>query len=306
MRKKTAQKNRRQAYLFMLISTLCWGAALIIVKPAFAFTTPFRFLLYRYLIAGVFFSLPYLYKNRLKLKKNHLIKIILIELFGTVFSLSILYLGLEKTSAIEASLISSSGPLFITLAGIILLKERQERWEWLGLFLSLLGSILIITTTSGPQTEMSSNGNMLIIIYNIMNALYCVLAKKYYHSINTTLTAAVSFVVGLIGFLLINLFISQGHLGLLLTQIGQDWSYPAVQVASIYMATFGSIIGAIFYIKGQDKIEVSEASVFTYLQPLIYLPLGMLLLHETVYTQQIVGLLIILIGVIVAEKRTHC
>ena len=305
MSKKTAQKRRRRAYLYLLINTICWGAALVVVKPALEFTTPFRFLLYRYLIAGLFFSLPYLYLNRKKLKKIKLTKIILIELQGTVFSLSILFSGLARTSAIEASLIGTTGPVFITLAGIILLRERQERWEWLGLILSLIGSLLIVATHNGFENQISLSGNLLVLGFNVTNALYFILAKKHYHTLSKSIVGAISFLVGIFGFLMINLVIFQGNLLQLTNLIFQDWIHFEVQLASIYMAIFGSVIGLIAYIKGQDKIEASEAGLFTYLQPLIYLPLGILVLKEAIYTQQILGLLIVFLGVLVAEKRSH-
>ena len=69
------------------------------------------------------------------------------------------------------------------------------------------------------------------------------------------------------------------------------------------MAIFGSIIGFTAYLKGQEGIEASEATLFTYLQPLIYIPMGILLLHENVSLIQIISLMIILIGVLIAEKR---
>lgn len=305
MSKKNTLNSRKQAYFYLLINVLCWGAALVVVKPALEFTSSFRFLFYRYLIAGTFFSLPYLYKNRKELSKLPLVKIILLELLGTVFSLSILFYGLAKTSAIEASLLSTTGPIFITLAGIILLKERQERWEWMGLLLSLIGSILIVTTGNSLNDPVSLQGNLFVLIFNIINALYFVLAKKHYHPLNKTLVSAISFIVGLAGFLIINLVIVQGDLFKLVAQTSQDWAHHSVRIASIYMGIFGSVIGLISYIQGQDKIEASEASLFTYLYPLIYLPLGILLLKETVSLQQILGLSIVLFGVLLAEKRTH-
>ena len=76
-------------------------------------------------------------------------------------------------------------------------------------------------------------------------------------------------------------------------------------VASGYMAIFGSIIGFTAYLKGQEGIEASEATLFTYLQPLIYIPLGILLLNEKVHPVQIGSLFIILFGVIIAEKRAR-
>jgi drug/metabolite transporter (DMT)-like permease len=305
MSKKNTQNRRKKAYLYLLVNALCWGAALVIVKPALEFTTPFRFLFYRYLVAGIVFSLPYLYKKRKQLSQIPLKKIVALELLGTVLSLTILYYGLAQTSAIEASLIGTTGPVFICLAGILLLKEKQERWEWLGLLLSLIGSVLIVTTHNGLNNEISLQGNLFVLTFNMTNALYFVLAKKYYHPLDKTMVGAISFMVGLFGFLIINLSLVHGDFFRLITQIAQDWTQRSVQIASIYMGIFGSVIGLISYIQGQDKIEASEASLFAYLQPLIYLPLGILLLGETVYGQQIIGLGVVFLGVLLAEKRIH-
>ncbi len=83
-----------------------------------------------------------------------------------------------------------------------------------------------------------------------------------------------------------------------------DFTHRSVWLASVYMAIFGSIIGLTAYIKGQDGIEASEASLFTYLQPLVFIPAGILLLHETVHPLQIFAMALILFGVYIAEKRS--
>jgi drug/metabolite transporter (DMT)-like permease len=298
-----AKKQRWLAYLFLIINTICWGAALVLVKPAFDYTTPYRFLFYRYLFASFLFGLPYLWVKRKKLNKKILITVVGIELLGTVLNLTILYIGLSLTSAIEASLIGTAGPVFITLAGIIFLKERQEKCEWLGLSLSLLGTILIVLTNHYQTEQISLTGNLLVVAYNLLNALYLILAKKHYHQIDKKLVGAISFVTGLIAFGIIVAFNQQFQLEALFNLIQQEWQHRPVLLASLYMAIPGSVIGLISYIEGQDRIEASEASLFVYLQPLIYLPLGLILLQEKIFIQQLVGLGLILLGVIVAEKR---
>ncbi len=301
---KTKAKNERWlAYLFLIINTICWGAALVLVKPAFDYTTPYRFLFYRYLFASFLFALPYLWIKRKQLNKKVLTTVIGVELLGTVLNLTILYIGLSLTSAIEASLIGTAGPVFITLAGILFLKERQEKSEWLGLSLSLLGTILIVLTNHQQTDQISLAGNLLVVAYNLLNAVYLILAKKYYHQLDKKLVGAISFVTGLAAFSLIIAFNQQFQLGELFNLIQQEWQHRPVLLASLYMAIPGSVIGLISYIEGQDRIEASEASLFVYLQPLIYLPLGLILLQEKIFTQQLVGLGLILLGVIVAEKR---
>ena len=305
--RKSAPKamSRWAAYGFLLITTICWGASLIMVKPALDFTTPYRFLLYRYAIASVL-SIGFIwhYWPNIKHKIQTLKTITQLELIGVTLTLGLLYQGLARTSAVEASLITTTVPLFITLGGIWFLRERQEKHEWVGLFLALAGTLLITlwpTWQGNALNQFSLVGNLLIVGQNITTAAYFILAKKYYQTWPKLFVASVSFVVGLVSFAVLCLYEAGWNPLLLYQQIQADWQHPAVWWASIYMAVFGSIIGLTAYIKGQSGVEASEASVFWYLEPLVYLPLAFWMLQETILPFQILGLALILVGVATAE-----
>lgn len=306
--KKSSPKtlSRWASYGFLLITTICWGAALIMVKPALEFTTPYRFLLYRYAIASLL-SLGFIwhYWPKIQHKIQTLKTITLLELIGVTLTLALLYQGLDRTSAVEASLITTTVPVFITLGGIWLLRERQEKYEWFGLLLALAGTLLLTLwpawSSPGLGQELSVAGNLLIVGQNITTAAYFILAKKYYQTWPKLFVASISFLVGLASFAALSLSEASWNLGSLLQLIQLDWQHPAVGWASIYMAVFGSIIGLTAYIKGQSGVEASEASVFWYLEPLVYVPLGFWLLQEKIQPFQIIALLLILMGVATAE-----
>ncbi|MGD9128995.1 MAG: DMT family transporter [Candidatus Woesebacteria bacterium] len=300
--------KRPLAYLLLSINTLTWGAALVIVKPAFAATTPFRFLFYRYLFAS-FFSIPILfyYWSKIKHSLRQFLKIIALELVGTVLALTFLYLGLERTSAIEASLLANTTPIFIIIAGILFLKEKEEKHEWLGLIFTLAGTLILsavplLNHATGVQ-QLSVTGNLLVIGHNISTTLYFIFAKKHYKKLPKFFVTTISFYLGTICFFILSFLESGLTTTNLFNNILQDTSHYSVWIASLYMAIFGSIIGLTAYIKGQDNIEASEASLFWYLQPLVYLPLAYFWLGETLSYWQIAAMIIILVGVILAEKR---
>lgn len=299
-------KKRKIAYIALIINTIAWGAAAPIVKPALSFITPEQFLFYRFLIASLV-SLPFLIPILLKskLKFGDIAKIVFLELLGTTIILELIYVSLRLTSAIDVSLISSTSPLFVTFAGIYFLREKETKREWKGLFLALAGSILI---TIGPLVRNSHSvfrgsfeGNMLMIFQNILWALYLIIAKKTYQKFPKIAVTGVSFFVGLASFYILSL-----PSGNPLTGFAQHMSHVSVAIAVVYMAVFGSIIGATTYLFGQNLIETSEASVFTYLQALVALPLSVLWLGEQVTPVTIFGAIIIAIGVYLGEfkKRT--
>jgi drug/metabolite transporter (DMT)-like permease len=299
---------RWQSYGYLLVNVFCWGAAFVITKPAFAVTTPFRFLLYRYALA-VFFSLPILWYYRSQLSKiwKKLPQIIGLELIGTTLALSLVYAGLNYTTALEANLLTTSLPLFITVGGVLILKEKEETHEWVGTLIAFAATLYLAIgpalQTAPSLRAISLIGNLLILGSNFSNLIYFPLSKRLYHSLPKLLVTTVSFYVGLVSFFLLSLFESGGSLPSLVNHIINDSNFTSVWVASVYMALFGSIIGLTAYIKGQDGIEASEAGLFGYLQPLIYIPLAFLVLGEKISLTQVLGLTVILIGVVIAEKR---
>lgn len=232
------------------------------------------------------------------------------ELIGLTLTLALLYVGLDKTTALEASFISTTNPIFITIAGIIFLRERQEKREWQGLFLTFLGTFfLTLEPWFNGQNSASSGishqtlwGNLLIIGQNITATVYFILAKSRYKGLPKLFVAGISFWVGLISFLGLSLMELSFSPTALWQAVIADWSHPSVWIASIYMAVFGSIIGLTAYIQGQENVEASEASLFWYLQPLVYIPLGVLILKEAVTPWQIISLVLVGLGVWWAQK----
>ncbi len=289
---------------------------MIAVKPALEFTTPFRFLLYRYFIAAIL-SIGFIAKHWKEVKhKNSVIgKIVGLELIGLTLTLALLYIGLDKTTALEASFISTTAPIFLTLAGILFLHERQEKHEWQGLGLAFLGTVILtvepflLVYLSGKNvagtTGVTSSflGNALIIGQNLTTTVYFILAKTHYRGLPKLFVSGISFWVGLISFALLSLWETGWSVPSLLTVIISDWQHPSVWFASWFMAVFGSIIGLTAYIHGQEHVEASEASLFWYLQPLVFVPLGIILLHEKVTVWQTVALVIIGLGVWLAQKK---
>lgn len=300
-------KKRLQAYILLLISTVLWGVSFIIVKPSLGYISPFNFLFTRYILASLL-SLPVIiyYWKKIKVTVAMIVTVVALELIGTTLSLGLLYMGLAQTSAIQASLISTTGPLFVVLLGIFWLKEKQEQHEWIGTMVSFFGMVLIAFLPSSYGDQGSANsvsGNLLIIACLITSAFYTIGAKKYYKKIPKLFASSLSFVVGLVSCVLIAWWESYWSIPGLTYQLHIGFQHMEVWVAVVYMAIFGSIIPVAAFLKGQNDIEASEATVFTYLQPAFYLPLGALMLGETISLLQYLGLALVVGGFVIAEAR---
>jgi len=302
--------SRWHSYGLLGLSVTLNAVAFPLVKPAFSTTTPFRFLFYRFVVAAIL-SMPILWhfgrKHQITLKRVGLIT--LIEALACIFTLGVLYLGLARTTSLEANLISTASPIFTVLAGVIYLKEKEERHEWLGLLLAFTGTLMIIFLPilmgRSSFSFMSFTGNALILLQNITGAFGLILAKKYYVHIPKLLVTSVTSYVAVIGFGLLAYW-ELGGLQHQFTQvIAHDLTQPSVLIAVFYMSIFCSLIATTAYLKGQECIEASEASLFSYLSPLVFFPVSVFVLREGFNFLHLVGLLIILTGIVIAEARVR-
>lgn len=301
-----AMNKRQRSYLYLLLNVIVWGAALPIVKIGLDYTTPFRYLFYRFCIASIC-SLPILwhYLPTLHKYKKLIRQAIALELLGATIALSLLYFGLERTGAIQASLIVMTTPIFITLGGIYFLREREELAESIGLAIAFVGTcmLVLLPTAQRLNLEIWQPGNILLLAQNIATAVYFLLAKKIYKNKPKFLVTTISFYVGASTFGLLSFWEAGVSFPSFSALVTIDLSHTQVWMAALYMAIFGSIIGLTAYIKGQDGIEASEASLFGYLQPLIFIPFGIFLLHERISLFQTLALLVILSGILIAQWR---
>ncbi|MFH2019622.1 MAG: DMT family transporter [bacterium] len=297
-------KSRRLAYLALITTATIWGSTIAVAKGTFDVLSPLEFLYFRYLLATLI-SFPFLIYLLLKLhpKLSSLLKISVLEIFGTALPLLLLYEGVNRTSAIESSLISATSPIFTVLGGVIFLKERETKREWQGLALSFFGTLLLviepILRIGSPSFSYSLSGNMMIIVYNLLWTAYCLFAKRHYHRLSKVLVSTVSYPLYVLVFLII-FFLS----GQSLPPLSLLTSNSTLLSSLAYITIFSSFIAGTLYIYGQDKIEASEASVFTYLQGVVAIPIAFLILGEKPTFLTLLAVLFIAYGVYRAELKT--
>ncbi|TRZ50828.1 DMT family transporter [bacterium] len=286
-------KTRTFAYSILLLNTALWGFSAPIIKYSFQFISPSLFLFYRYIFAtSLFLPIFLLYRSRTKHHIDHT-KTLILALLGTPLVLLPLFYGLNQTTAIEASIIESSSPIFTVLLCLLFLKETIKPKEWKGLALAIIGTFMITLEpliTGHNHIRLSVQGNLLIIFSNIIWTAFILLSKKF--KTNPVYLSFYSFIISIPFFYFIS---TSGNLSFSLN--------PQALPGILYMAIGGSIIAFWAYQEGQRRIEASEAAVFTYLKPAFAIPLSIIWLKEAFSPVAIIATIFIVIGVFVSENR---
>jgi drug/metabolite transporter (DMT)-like permease len=285
--------NRYYAYFLLLVNTALWGISGPIIKYSLQFISPPLFLFYRYLFATlIFLPIFLLYRSKTKKQIDHQ-KTLLFALLGTPICLLPLFYGFNLTSALEASILESTSPIFTVILCVLFLKEVLKPKERQGLILALIGTFIIALEpllTSSGHIKLSIEGNLLIILSNLIWTAFLLLSKKF--KTDPVYLSFYSFVVSIPFFLFVS-FSQSSSLAL------SSLALPGI----LFMAIGGSIIAFWAYQEGQKRIEASEAAVFTYLKPAFAIPLSILWLKEAFSPIAILATILIIIGVYISEKR---
>jgi drug/metabolite transporter (DMT)-like permease len=295
--------KRLLAYILLIITAIIWGIAGPVIKHTLQFIPPFTFLFWRFLLASIIF-LPFLIWRAKKEKETikSLLPIIPIGFLGIPLCLTFVFLGFERTSALDGTILGALAPIFIVLAGVLFLNEKVTKLETLGLVVAIAGSVVMI---SQPLLEGSAFaqknllGNLLILLSDIVWTAYIIASKKEFKKHSPFVITAVSFLTGLVTIFPLALLESGSQLTnyeLLIT------NHPAL-LGLLYMTFLSSVVGYFAFEIGLKLIEASEASLFAYLQPIFAAPAAIVWLGEKVTPPFLVGAGIIALGVFLTEFR---
>ncbi len=292
---------RLTAYLYLLGACFIWGIAGIVIKLTVSEIEPFPFLLYRFAISALF-SLPFLVHKKLLNNPKDLFLLLAYCLTSTTLGLGFLFLGIEKTTVLNLSLLTLAAPLIVEVAGVIFLGEKLTKREKIGTAIAFLGAIFTIVE---PMLAMNNGkaeilGNVFIVIYMLIDIAGVILLKKLLKkNYNPATVTHLSFVVGFLTAVpLTLLFHTPNQIIFEITSLSLPY-----HAGVVYMALFSGTIAYLLRARAQKTIVVGEAAIFGYLVPIFTAVLALIILHETLTPLFIVGGVIIATGVFIAETR---
>jgi len=206
-------------------------------------------------------------------------------------SMQFTYLAIYNTTAGNAVILQAATPVIVALIARFYLGERLLSVQWLGVAVSLLGVLLVITR--GPfamlQPAELHSGDFITLLSLSSWAIYTVYGKRVLATYSPLLATTAAYVMGT--FLI------------LLTVAVTAPLFPPPRLWSLTAWTivfYQGILGAVAHIWWYEAVLVvgpSQAAIFTNLQPIIGIVLAPLLLGEQIGIWHVVGTLFVLAGV---------
>tara|TARA_B100000686_G_C16575017_1_gene854993 strand:- start:100 stop:1002 length:903 start_codon:yes stop_codon:yes gene_type:complete len=294
------KKNNKLAYLLLILTTLFWSGNFIVGKSASIYEIPpFSLNFYRWLFAGLIL-LPFTIKEIFK-KKNYIFNnigffIILGISSITIFN-SAVYYSLYYMQVISGVLMISTIPVWIMFISSILGIEKTNKFQIVGVILSLIGVLFIITKSNlNLIKNLDFNKGDLIMASGMFAwALYSALLKKKSYEISQITLLEVVIIIGLL--FLVPIYILEMNLGnpLVLNK-------PFVLTLS-YVVLFPGLASFFFWIKGISIIGANRAGVFLHLMPIFGSLMAIILFNEKFMFYHLLGAIFIVAGITLSNKK---
>jgi drug/metabolite transporter (DMT)-like permease len=286
-------------YLLLAIATLCWSGNHIVGRAAAETVPPFGLSTARWLLPSIAlmpFAWPHLKRDWPQLIAHWRVMLFYAVLGGAIFS-ALQYVALRYTSAVNVSVLNSLVPVYILAAGAILFRDPLLPNQMIGIAVSLVGVLLIISQGDmATITSLAFNWGDLLVVFNMaVWSVYstCLRLRPQIHWLTFMIVvSSISSVVTLPFYVWehVSGFPLQPTLMTLL--------------AVLYVAIFPSVVALTTWNRGVELIGAARSGPFLHLVPLFSTILAIALLGEQLYAFHLLGFAFILAGVWVAARRT--
>ena len=288
------------AYIFLLLTVTFWAGNFIVGKVASLYEVPpFSLNFYRWFFAWLIlapFTLPEIIKKKEYILQNYKLFIILGVTSITIFN-SIVYYSLNFTQVISGVLMISTIPVMIMFFSSILNIEKTNLFQIIGVILSFLGVIIIITKAN---LEILKNldfnkGDITMVIAMFSWALYSTLLKRQKYELSQISLLQVVMSFGLI--FLIPIYYIEYQIGFRI-----NLNMPFVLILS-YVVLLPGLASFILWIKGISLIGANRSGVFLHLMPILSAIMAMIFFNEKFMFYHMLGACFIIIGILLSNKK---
>jgi drug/metabolite transporter (DMT)-like permease len=288
-----------QPYLLLTLTALFWAGNAVVGRAIVDRIPPAALAEIRWTLAFLIL-LPFAWRSvreELPIIRRHIGVLAFLSLTSIAAFNAMLYWSLQYTTAINATLMQSSGPLLIGLWSFLLFREPLTRAQLVGVFVSLAG-IAIIVCEGHPErlASLSLNiGDVAVVVAICIYGIYSTLLRKRPGMTQLSFAAVI---IGLGVLMLMPVAVAEYLAGRTIAAP----TFGAV-AAVIYMAVFPSILSVLFFNRGVQLIGANRAGPFLHLVPLFGAVLAIIFLGERPRIYHAIGAVLIIGGVLFASRR---
>lgn len=283
---KSTSKSRLGELVLLLI-TVIWGSAFVVVKNTISEIPPNYVIAIRFLMAFLLLVI-FLFPKLKKLNRHYIIGGLLIAIPGYLgyYTQTI---GLKYTTAGNSAFLTS---IYVILVPFIYWRIRRKRPNIYNVSAAIM--CLIGIGFISLQNNLSINyGDILNIISGVTFAFQIVIISILTEKYDPILICVSQFFFTGFFALIVALFTEQ---------LPASWSSDSV-FSLLYIGIFSTAIALVLQNVCQKYVAASKASLIMSLESVFGCLFGALLLHEKLPPKTVIGFILVLVAMIVSETQ---
>ena len=290
------QADKQKAYIALAITSIVWGTTWVGSKICVRYTPAFEVAAIRQFSGGIIYVLFFLIKGEKlpTLKQLGWLTIMAILMF--VSSNGLATVGLKYIPSGLGALIAALYPLFVVLIEMIFFKNKQIKAStFIGLFLGIAGIAVVFYDNAFHNHKegfwIGVSVSMVAMITWAMTTIFIAKKKSELNPYN-----ALGWQMLLSSFIMYGIATATGDV-IPFAQIPlETWGTLA------YMVVAGSIIAFIAFIYSMKHLEPGIAALYAYINPIVAILVGSLLVDEKLTINILIGSAITLLGVYLVNR----
>jgi drug/metabolite transporter (DMT)-like permease len=273
-----------------------WSFSFIWFKIAYQGYNPITVVIFRLAFAGILMTVIAISLKKLeKIAKEDFWLFVIMSFFEPFLYFIGESYGLKYISSTVAAVIVATIPLITPVVVWIFYREKLKWMNALGLLFSFMGVGLVVLNGSF-RFEASPLGVGLEFMAVLSAISYSIVLRNLVGRYNTFTIIAYQNIIGVIFFLPFWL-IFEFH-----DFLAKPF-HPEAFRAIIFLAVFASTLAFVFFTQSIRQLGVTRSNTFINLIPVFVAILSFFILNDKLGFQQIVGIIIVVIGLFLAQIK---
>lgn len=278
-----------------------YGLSYMFTKQATEFASAFALLGWRFFVAAVVMTVVVLCGAvKLNLKGKRLKPLLLVALFSPCIYFITETIGISHTTSSESGVFLACIPVVSLIASTLILKKKPAKVQVAGISITLIGVIITVVAV-GTSSSLSVIGYALLLIAVISYALYCVFVDKASEFSGAEITY-IMLIAGAVLFVTLAI-VEAVTTGAVTELISLPFNKGEFLIAILYQGIGCSVVAFFLSNVAIANIGVNRTSSFIGVATVVSIIAGAVILKETFTSMQIVGAVVIIIGVYVANSK---
>lgn len=275
-----------------LVGVVFWGISFVATKAALREISPVTLIFLRFAIGALLLAIIV----RELPPRDALPQLALMGFIGVFVHQMLQAHALTMTTAVHTGWLIGVTPIWSALLSALIFRERFGLWKIIGLAGGFAGALLVITRGDFHSSILglpSTRGDLLILISTWNWAIYSVVGHPTIRRLGPRIATSGSMFFGVA--MLAPFFVARAGWREMPHLTTTGW------VSVLFLGVCCSALGYLFWYGALEHIEVSRVAALLYLEPLVTFGAAMALLHEPVSATAVIGGLIVLGSVALAQ-----